>query len=99
MAFTVGQYGVASLISLGKLMIGVRHVRILCLRHHGAITAATGFNIVKFLAYRRGNPHRPALSLNGTAAHHGQVTPWLRQAGRGLVVPTGYHSTSTDLYS
>ena len=54
MAFTVGKYGLWSLVALGKLMAGVY---ITCLFFIfvvlGAIARATGFSIVKFLRWGR----------------------------------------------
>jgi aerobic C4-dicarboxylate transport protein len=52
MAFTVGRYGLGSLVSLGKLMIGVYAT---CLFFIfivlGSIAASVGFSMLKFLKY------------------------------------------------
>src|SRR4051794_2935057 len=52
MAFTIGRYGLGSLLALGKLMAGVY---ITCFAFVfivlGAIARATGFSIVRFLRY------------------------------------------------
>jgi aerobic C4-dicarboxylate transport protein len=59
MAFTVGRYGVHSLISLGQLMAGMY---VTCLLFVfvvlGAIARAVGFGILPFLKYQRGDPDR-----------------------------------------
>src|SRR5438105_1579920 len=50
MAFTVGRYGVASLLALGKLMAGVYLTSIFFVFGVlGLIAAATGFSLLKFL--------------------------------------------------
>jgi aerobic C4-dicarboxylate transport protein len=95
MAFTVGRYGIASLISLGKLMIGVYatcffFVFIVL----GAIAAATGFSIVKFLRYIA----EEILIVLGTSSSESalpRIMAKLEHLGCakpvvGLVVPTGY---------
>jgi aerobic C4-dicarboxylate transport protein len=95
MAFTVGRYGIASLVSLGKLMIGVYatcffFVFIVL----GAIAAATGFSIVKFLRYIA----EEILIVLGTSSSESalpRIMAKLEHLGCakpvvGLVVPTGY---------
>ena len=52
MAFTVGRYGMGSLLSLGQLMIGVYVTCIFFVfAVLGTIAAATGFSLLKFLRY------------------------------------------------
>src|SRR5262249_31335380 len=52
MAFTVGGDGIASLIALGKLMAGVYITcGVFVFVVLGAIAAATGFSMIKFLKY------------------------------------------------
>jgi len=52
MAFTIGRYGLGSLVSLGKLMIGVYATCLLFVFIIlGTIAAWTGFSIFKFLRY------------------------------------------------
>ena len=52
MAFTVGRYGVASLLALGKLMAGVYLTcAFFVFGVLGVIAAATGFSLIKFLRY------------------------------------------------
>jgi len=95
MAFTVGRYGLASLVSLGKLMIGVYvtcgfFVFIVL----GAIAATTGFNILKFLRYIA----EEILIVLGTSSSESalpRIMAKLEHLGCakpvvGLVVPTGY---------
>jgi aerobic C4-dicarboxylate transport protein len=95
MAFTVGEYGVGSLLSLGKLMAGVY---VTCLFFVfvvlGAIAAATGFSIVKFLRYIA----EEILIVLGTSSSESvlpRIMAKLEYLGCskpvvGLVVPTGY---------
>ncbi len=95
MAFTVGRYGIASLVSLGKLMAGVY---ITCAFFVfvvlGAIAAATGFSIVKFLKHIA----EEILIVLGTSSSESalpRIMAKLEHLGCakpvvGLVVPTGY---------
>jgi aerobic C4-dicarboxylate transport protein len=95
MAFTVGRYGVASLISLGKLMLGVY---VTCAFFVfvvlGAIAAAAGFSIFKFLRYIS----EEILIVLGTSSSESalpRIMSKLEHLGCakpvvGLVVPTGY---------
>jgi aerobic C4-dicarboxylate transport protein len=95
MAFTVGKYGIESLVSLGKLMAGVY---ITCAFFVfvvlGAIAAATGFSILKFLKYIA----EEILIVLGTSSSESalpRIMAKLEHLGCakpvvGLVVPTGY---------
>ena len=95
MAFTVGRYGIASLLSLGKLMAGVY---ITCAFFVfvvlGAIAAATGFNILKFLKYIA----EEILIVLGTSSSESALPRLMAKMEHlgcakpvvGLVVPTGY---------
>jgi aerobic C4-dicarboxylate transport protein len=95
MAFTVGRYGIGSLVSLGKLMAGVY---LTCLFFVfivlGAIAAATGFSILKFLRYIA----EEILIVLGTSSSESalpRIMAKLEYLGCskpvvGLVVPTGY---------
>ncbi len=95
MAFTVGRYGIVSLISLGKLMIGVY---ITCAFFVfvvlGAIAAAAGFNIFKFLRYIA----EEILIVLGTSSSESALPRLMAKLEHlgcakpvvGLVVPTGY---------
>jgi aerobic C4-dicarboxylate transport protein len=95
MAFTVGRYGIASLLSLGKLMIGVYAT---CLFFVfvvlGSIAAATGFSIVKFLRYI-GEEILIVLGTSSSESALPRIMSKLEHLGCakpvvGLVVPTGY---------
>jgi aerobic C4-dicarboxylate transport protein len=95
MAFTVGRYGLASLLSLGKLMAGVY---ITCVFFVflvlGAIAAMTGFSILKFLKYIG----EEILIVLGTSSSETVLPRLMAKMERlgcskpvvGLVVPTGY---------
>jgi aerobic C4-dicarboxylate transport protein len=95
MAFTVGKYGVGSLISLGKLMAGVYLTcAFFVFVVLGAIAAATGFSILKFLKYIS----EEILIVLGTSSSESalpRIMAKLEHLGCakpvvGLVVPTGY---------
>ena len=54
MAFTIGRYGLGTLLSLGKLMAGFYLTCVLFIvLVLGGIAALTGFSIFKFLKYIR----------------------------------------------
>ncbi len=95
MAFTVGRYGLGSLVALGKLMAGVY---ITCAFFIfvvlGAIARATGFSLIKFLKYIA----EEILIVLGTSSSESalpRIMAKLEHLGCakpvvGLVVPTGY---------
>jgi aerobic C4-dicarboxylate transport protein len=95
MAFTVGQYGVGSLLSLGKLMSGVY---ITCLLFVilvlGGILRISGLGIFKFLRYIR----EEILVVLGTSSSESALPRLMEKLEYlgcqkpvvGLVVPTGY---------
>ena len=95
MAFTVGRYGVGSLISLGQLMAGMY---ITCLLFVfvvlGAIARAVGFRILPFLKYIS----EEILIVLGTSSSESALPKIMEKLERigcpkpvvGLVVPTGY---------
>jgi aerobic C4-dicarboxylate transport protein len=95
MAFTIGRYGLGSLVALGKLMAGVY---ITCFAFVfivlGAIARATGFSIVRFLRYIA----EEILIVLGTSSSESalpRIMAKLEHLGCskpvvGLVVPTGY---------
>jgi aerobic C4-dicarboxylate transport protein len=95
MAFTIGRYGIGTLLSLGKLMADVY---LTCLFFIfvvlGGIAALTGFSLFKFLRYIR----EEILIVLGTSSSESalpQLMAKLEYLGCskpvvGLVVPTGY---------
>ncbi|HEV2530806.1 MAG TPA: C4-dicarboxylate transporter DctA [Phenylobacterium sp.] len=105
MAFTIGKYGVASLVQLGAL-IGVFYLTaiVFVLGVLGAIAALCGFSILKFLAYIR----EELLIVLGTSSSETvlpQIMLKLQRLGAGkattgLVVPTGYsfNLDGTNIY-
>jgi aerobic C4-dicarboxylate transport protein len=95
MAFTVGRYGVGTLLSLGKLMAGVY---VTCLFFIfvvlGSIAAATGFSLLKFLKYI-GEEILIVLGTSSSESVLPRIMTKLERLGCsksvvGLVVPTGY---------
>jgi len=95
MAFTIGKYGVGSLLSLGKLM-GTFYLTCLVfiLFVLGAIARANGFNILKFIRYIK----EELLIVLGTSSSE-SVLPrmmakmenlGIKKSTVGLVIPTGY---------
>jgi len=95
MAFTIGRYGLGSLVSLGKLMLGVY---VTCLLFIfiilGTIAAWTGFSIFKFLRYI-GEEILIVLGTSSSESALPRLMAKLEYLGCakpvvGLVVPTGY---------
>lgn len=95
MAFTVGRYGLGSLVSLGQLMVGVY---VTCLFFVfvvlGSIAAATGFNLLRFLKYI-GEEILIVLGTSSSESALPRLMAKLEHLGCakpvvGLVVPTGY---------
>jgi aerobic C4-dicarboxylate transport protein len=95
MAFTVGRYGVGTLVSLGTLMAGVY---VTCLLFVfvviGTIARLTGVSLIRFLKYIS----EEILIVLGTSSSESalpKIMEKLERVGRpkpvvGLVVPTGY---------
>jgi aerobic C4-dicarboxylate transport protein len=95
MAFTVGRYGVGTLVSLGQLMAAMY---ITCLLFVfvvlGAIARAIGFSITRFLGYIS----EEILIVLGTSSSESALPKIMEKLERigcpkpvvGLVVPTGY---------
>jgi len=95
MAFTVGRYGVGTLVSLGQLMIGMY---VTCLLFVfvvlGGIARATGFSMIRFLKYIS----EEILIVLGTSSSESALPKIMEKLERigcpkpvvGLVVPTGY---------
>lgn len=95
MAFTIGKYGVGSLLSLGKLM-GTFYLTCLIFVFVvlGAITRLHGFSVWKFVKYIR----EELLIVLGTSSSESVLPRMLvkmenlgaRKTVVGLVIPTGY---------
>jgi aerobic C4-dicarboxylate transport protein len=105
MAFTVGKYGLTSLLNLGAL-VGTFYATsaAFVLVVLGAIAAVTGFSIFKFLAYIR----EELLIVLGTSSSESALPQLMLKLERlgagkatvGLVVPTGYsfNLDGTNIY-
>ncbi|WP_165842960.1 dicarboxylate/amino acid:cation symporter [Phenylobacterium deserti] len=105
MAFTIGRYGVESLINLGALIATFYVTALLfVLVVLGGIAAAAGFSILKFIAYIR----EELLIVLGTSSSESvlpQIMLKLQRLGAGkattgLVIPTGYsfNLDGTNIY-
>jgi aerobic C4-dicarboxylate transport protein len=105
MAFTVGKYGLASLLNLGALVATFYGTSILfVLLVLGAVAAACGFSILKFLAYIR-EELLIVLGASSSEAVLPQMMLKLERLGAGpatvgLVIPTGYsfNLDGTNIY-
>ena len=95
MAFTVGRYGIASLVALGKLMAAVYLTcALFVFIVLGAIAAFVGFNLFKLLRYIG----EEILIVLGTSSSESVLPRLMTKMERlgcsrpvvGLVVPTGY---------
>ena len=95
MAFTVGAYGIQTLIPLGKVVIAVYATCIIfILAVLGPVARAAGFNILRYLSYIK----EEILIVLGTSTSEvalPRLMSKLEQLGCsqsvvGLVVPTGY---------
>lgn len=95
MAFTVGRYGLGSLLALGKLMASVYLTCVFFVFVVlGAIARATGFSIVRFLKYIG----EEILIVLGTSSSESALPRLMAKMEHlgcakpvvGLVVPTGY---------
>jgi aerobic C4-dicarboxylate transport protein len=95
MAYTIGKFGVATLLSLGKLMLGVYVTCALFVFVVLALVArASGFSLWRFLVFIRGE----LMLVLGTSSSESALPRMLRrleEAGCdrsvvGLVLPTGY---------
>jgi aerobic C4-dicarboxylate transport protein len=105
MAFTIGRYGIEALRPLALLM-GSFYLTCLLfvLLALGTIAAATGFNILRFLAYIRDE----LLTVLGTSSSESALVPLMQKLERlgcsrsvvGLVVPSGYsfNLDGTNIY-
>jgi hypothetical protein len=95
MAFTIGKYGVGTLVSLGHLMIAFYITcLIFVLFVLGAIAWFVGFNILKFIKYIK----EELLIVLGTSSSESVLPRMMaklenlgcKESVVGLVVPTGY---------
>lgn len=95
MAFTIGKYGVGTLVQLGQLIICFYITCILfVVLVLGSIAKATGFSIFKFIRYIR----EELLIVLGTSSSESALPRMLdkmeklgcRKSVVGLVIPTGY---------
>jgi aerobic C4-dicarboxylate transport protein len=105
MAYTVGKYGSAALLSLGGL-IGAFYLTsaLFIIVVLGSIAAAVGFNIFRYLAYLRDE----LLIVLGTSSSESALPALMEKLERigcskhvvGLVVPTGYsfNLDGTNIY-
>jgi aerobic C4-dicarboxylate transport protein len=95
MAFTVGRYGVGSLLALGWLMAGVYLTcAFFVFGVLGTIAAVTGFSLIKFLRYI-GEEILIVLGTSSSESALPRIMAKLEHLGCakpvvGLVVPTGY---------
>jgi aerobic C4-dicarboxylate transport protein len=95
MAFTIGKYGLVSLVSLGKLM-GTFYATCLVFIFVvlGAIARAHGFSVLKFIRYIK----EELLIVLGTSSSESVLPRMMakmenlgvRKSTVGLVIPTGY---------
>ena len=94
MAFTIGKYGVGSLVQLGQLIICLHHLRTVRGDCAGIIARWAGFNIFKFVAYIK----EELLIVLGTSSSESALPRMLDKMEKlgckksvvGLVIPTGY---------
>ena len=95
MAFTIGQYGVGSLVQLGQLMMCFYITCLLfVLVVLGGIARANGFSILRFIRYIR----EELLIVLGTSSSESALPRMLNKMEKlgcqksvvGLVIPTGY---------
>ena len=95
MAFTLGQYGVGSLVQLGQLMLCFYITCVFfILVVLGGIARAHGFSILKFIKYIR----EELLIVLGTSSSESALPRMLNKMEKlganksvvGLVIPTGY---------
>jgi len=95
MAFTIGQYGIGTLFSLGKLIAGFYVTcLVFVLVVLGALAAWAGFSLFKFLKYIK----EEILVVLGTSSSESVLPRMLAKLEHlgcsksvvGLVIPTGY---------
>ncbi|TDL80921.1 dicarboxylate/amino acid:cation symporter [Peribacillus frigoritolerans] len=95
MAYTIGQFGLGSLVALGKLMGSVYITMFLfIILILGAIAKYYGFSIIKFIAYIK----EEILLVLGTSSSESALPKMMEKMEKygcsksvvGLVIPTGY---------
>ncbi|MFP1743734.1 dicarboxylate/amino acid:cation symporter [Lonsdalea quercina] len=95
MAFTIGKYGVGSLVQLGQLLVCFYVTCLLfVILVLGSIARATGFSIFKFIRYIK----EELLIVLGTSSSESVLPRMLEKMEKagckksvvGLVIPTGY---------
>ncbi|MEM1505014.1 dicarboxylate/amino acid:cation symporter [Domibacillus sp. 8LH] len=95
MAYTIGKFGLGSLVSLGQLMLGVYITcALFVIVILGGIAKFYGFNIFKFIAYIK----EEILLVLGTSSSESALPKLMKKLEDygcskpvvGLVVPTGY---------
>ena len=95
MAFTIGKFGIATLLSLGKLMAGFYATCLIFIFVIlGGIAALCGFNIFKFIRYIK----EELLIVLGTSSSESVLPRMIAKMENlgceksvvGLVIPTGY---------
>jgi aerobic C4-dicarboxylate transport protein len=95
MAYTIGKFGLGSLVSLGQLMLGVYITcALFIIVILGSIAKFYGFNIFKFIAYIK----EEILLVLGTSSSESALPKLMQKLENygcskpvvGLVVPTGY---------
>ena len=105
MAFTIGTYGLGSLGRLGALMLGFYlTAAVFVFVVLGLIAAASGFSIIRFLAYIK----EELFLVLGTSSSETALPGMIRKMRRlgchestvGLVIPTGYsfNLDGTNIY-
>ena len=105
MAFTIGKYGIASIAKLASL-VGAFYLTaaVFVVAVLGAIAFATGFSILRFLAYIK----TELFTVLGTSSSESALVPLMEKLERlgcsrsvvGLVVPSGYsfNLDGTNIY-
>ena len=95
MAFTIGKYGVGTLLSLGQLMLGFYATCLIFIfLVLGTVARLSGFSIVKFIRYIK----EELLIVLGTSSSESVLPRMIAKMENlgcqksvvGLVIPTGY---------
>ena len=105
MAYTLGAYGLESLLPLAKLMVGYYITCFVFVAGVlGAIAAWTGFSLWRFILYIRDE----VLTVLGTSSSEAALVPMMQKLERlgcsksvvGIVVPSGmsFNMDGTNLY-